>query len=98
MDSTTKLVINSYVKAITFVAGLAFIAWLLAVNISWGSTTKLVKPLQIFSTILMGAALGKKGYDIQTWGGKTRAEKLNNRIFVVLSALGYFVLIFSLYL
>lgn len=101
MDTIIKQVVMSYVKAILFVAWLTFIAYLLALYVNAHinySIAEFVKQLQILSAILMGASLGKRGYEIQTWGGQTPAEKLNEKVFVVFSGLGYFILIFSLYL
>lgn len=101
MDTIIKQVVVSYIKAILFVIGLTIIARILAMYINVYincSSAEFVKGLQILSAILMGASLGKRGYEIQTWGGQTPAEKLNERMFIVLSALGYFILIFSLYL
>lgn len=54
--------------------------------------------LQLFSILLTGSVLGKRGYDIQTWGGESSAEKLNDKIFLILSSIGFFLATFSYYL
>jgi len=58
-----------------------------------------IRLLQAFSVVPGSAALfGVRGWDIQTWGGKTPAEVLNQQLFKYLSAIGLFlpVLTFSL--
>lgn len=57
-----------------------------------------IRLLQAFSVVPGSAALfGVRGWDIQTWGGKT-PEVLNQQLFKYLSAIGLFlpVLTFSL--
>lgn len=51
---------------------------------------------QICGLIFMAGALGKRGYEIQTWGGKTPSEILNEKIFLFFSVLGFFISVFSL--
>lgn len=58
-----------------------------------------IRLLQAFSVVPGSAALfGVRGWDIQTWGGKTPAGVLNQQLFKYLSAIGLFlpVLTFSL--
>ena len=58
-----------------------------------------IRLLQAFSVVPGSAALfGVRGWDIQTWGGKTPAEVLNQQLFKYFSAIGLFlpVLAFSL--
>jgi ABC-type sulfate transport system permease component len=55
--------------------------------------------MQAFSVVPGSAALfGVRGWDIQTWGGNTPAELLNQKLFTRLSAIGLFlpVMAFSL--
>ena len=44
------------------------------------------------SALLLVAGIGKLGWSIQTYGGTTPAENLNERIFLVLSHLGTFLI------
>lgn len=58
-----------------------------------------IRLLQAFSVVPGSAALfGVRGWDIQTWSGKTSAEILNQKLFTRLSAIGLFLpaLAFSL--
>ena len=55
----------------------------------------LIKGLQIFSLVVEAASLGQCGYNIQTWGGISPAEKLNEKLFAGVSSIGFFLIIFS---
>ena len=54
-----------------------------------------IKLLQIFGLVLEAGSLGQCGYSIQTWGGTSPAEKLNQKLFAVFSGVGFFLIIFS---
>ncbi|MDR3551118.1 MAG: hypothetical protein P4L31_06925 [Candidatus Babeliales bacterium] len=55
--------------------------------------------IQSFSIVPIGAALyGQRGWDIQTWDGKSPQEKLNRDIFAVISAIGLFLSVLAFHL
>ncbi|MDJ0652066.1 MAG: hypothetical protein QNJ27_03580 [Simkaniaceae bacterium] len=57
-----------------------------------------IKILKIFGFALEAAALGQRGYDIRTWCGESSAEKLNEKLFVWVSSIGFVLVIFSFHL
>ena len=54
-----------------------------------------IRILQIFSLVLEATSLGQCGYSIQTWGGTSPAEKLNQKLFTIFSSIGFFFVVFS---
>lgn len=57
-----------------------------------------IRAIQIFSLVLEACSLGQCGYSIQTWGGVSPPEKLNQKLFTLVSSIGFFLIIFSLQL
>ncbi len=45
--------------------------------------------------ILLWATLAKQGWSLQTWGGNSQAEKLDQWVFCILYLIGSFVLVLS---
>ena len=60
--------------------------------------SKLKKGFQLFGLLFAVTALGKREYDMQTWSGKSPAEKLNKRLFLTFSCIGLFLTVFSIVL
>lgn len=82
----------------TIIVGCSLLAAFL-INRFFPQSELTIRLLQAFSVVPGSAALfGARGWDIQTWGGKTPAEVLNQQLFKYLSAIGLFlpVLAFSL--
>jgi len=92
-----KQVALSYLKWFVGASLLAVLgtigAWLL--NVSFPLTGFQARFLQVFSCVLEVTSLGQCGYVIQTWGGASPAEKLNQKLFTMFSLLGFFLVIFS---
>lgn len=92
-----KEVWSSYLKWFMGAAALAIFASILAyyLNICLPFTNLQIRIFQIFSTVLEAASLGQCGYNIQTWGGVSPAEKLNGLLFTIFSSIGFFLIAFS---
>ena len=92
-----KMVWLSYFKWFVVVVVLAVLASILAecVNVYFSFTALTIKIIQISSLVIESTALGVRGHTILTWGGESPAEKLDGRLFMVFSALGFFLIIFS---
>ena len=58
----------------------------------------LVALLIISAGFLLLAGIGKLGWSIQTYGGETSLEKLNNCLFLILSHIGTFLLFLHIFL
>jgi uncharacterized membrane protein len=54
-----------------------------------------IRILQVFSLVLEATSLGQCGYSIQTWGGTSPAEKLNQKLFAIFSSIGFLFIVFS---
>lgn len=91
-----KIVLFSYFKWFLGATTLAILASLAAyeANVLQPFTAMQIKFIQILSLLPEAAALGQSGY-IQSWGGDSPAEKLNEWLFTTLSSLGFFLMVFS---
>lgn len=57
-----------------------------------------IQYIRLFSASFIAISLfGRLGWTIQTWGGKSKPEKINNIIYKVLYGLGFFFLIISIF-
>lgn len=96
-QNKVKQVCVSYLKWFLGAGVLAIIgtvgAYLL--NTSYPLSGFQIKVLQIFSLVLEAGSLGQCGYSIQTWGGVSPAEKLNQKLFTLFSSIGFLLIIFS---
>lgn len=88
---------KSYGKWFLGLAMLAVMASGLAVcaNVYWSLSSLTIRIIQILSVVVEGTALGQGGHRIMTWGGESSAEKWDGRLFVIFSALGLSLIIFS---
>lgn len=93
----TKQVYVSYLKWFLGAGVLAIIGTIAAylLNTSHPLSGFQIRVLQIFSLVLEAVSLGQCGYSIQTWGGVSPAEKLNQKLFTAFSSMGFFLIIFS---
>ncbi|MGC1879193.1 MAG: hypothetical protein WA347_06810 [Rhabdochlamydiaceae bacterium] len=92
-----KEVIYSYLKwflGAAFLAGLGSMAAYYA-NAFVPLSGFQIRIFQIFSLVLEVTSLGQCGYSIQTWGGTSLAEKLNQKLFAIVSSIGFFFIVFS---
>ena len=91
------LVWASYFKWFLFAALLAGGATLAAYYLNSVQVLTLwqIKGIQILSVLPEAAALGGCGYNIQAWGGQSKAEKLNEKLFIILSSVGFFFIVFA---
>ena len=84
-------------KSLLWVAAVFFGAWLLA-WISGGTLTQYVGQLQAVSAFLiLWSIFGNVGRDIQTIDGDTLPEKINEVWFRLLTLLGIYLLVLSLF-
>jgi hypothetical protein len=92
-----KVVYLSYIKWFIGASLLALFASVLAywANLHPFLTALQIRIIQIMSLVPEATALGQCGYNIQTWGGESPAEKLNGRLFTTLSAVGFFLIVFT---
>lgn len=92
-----KTVCLSYSKWFVGASLLALFASILAywVNLHLFLTALQIRIIQVGSLVPEATALGQCGYNIQTWGGESPAEKLNSRLFITLSAVGFFLIVFA---
>ena len=66
-------------------------------TVTRGAAAALAGGLQIFgATVLLGATLFVRGWDIQSWGGVTLTERVNRWIYRFLYCLGTAVIVASL--
>jgi len=96
----TTYVWLSYVKWGMFSLFLSAIGIFFAhlINVYFPLTQTTIKILQLIGFLPLAASLGQRGYDIQTWGGKSPQEKLNKLIFVILSSIGFLLIVLTNYL
>ena len=92
-----------YVKALVYVAACLALGWLSATlaRSRWPTLADSLTHAVVFllgSGLLLVAAIGRLGWGIQTWGGDSPAERLDQRVFLVLSLLGTFLLVFEFFL
>jgi hypothetical protein len=95
---TIRTVVYSYLKWFLAAAFLATIGASSAYYLNAFSPLSdfQVRMLQIFSPVLEAASLGQCGYSyIQTWGTSSPAEKLNQKLFTIFSAIGFFLITFA---
>lgn len=95
-DQKVKVVLISYSKWFIGAATLAILASFAAYesNLYQPFSAFQIKVIQILSLLPEAAALGQSG-GIQTWGGKSTAERLNERLFTTLTSIGFFLMVFS---
>lgn len=96
-NKKVKEVWSSYFKWFMYVAVLATFASILAcyLNIYLSFTALQIRIIQILSIVLEAAPLGQRGHNIQTWSGVSPAEKLDGLLFIVLTSIGFFLIVFS---
>lgn len=87
-----KQVYVSYLKWFLGSSLLAILGTIAAylLNTSYPLSGNLIKFLQIFSSVVEMVSLGQCGYNIQTWGGVSPAERLNEKLFARISLIGFF--------
>lgn len=92
-----KTVYRSYGMWFVGVSSLALLASISAywINLHPFLTAMQIRMIQIMSLLPEATALGQCGYNIQTWGGQSPAEKLNGRLFTILSAVGFFLMVLT---
>jgi hypothetical protein len=95
--SENKEVFFSYLKWFIGLTVLASLGSVLAfyVNAAAPLSGLVIRILQIFGVILEATSLGQCGPSIQTWGGISPAEKLDQKLFMVFSSTGFFFIVFS---
>jgi hypothetical protein len=90
----------NYLKSGLFVVLICGAAWLASLWArAWpaeltGGSARLVMFLAA-TVLLLTAGIGRLGWEIQTWGGGTPPESLDQWIFLVLSLLGTVLLVFE---
>lgn len=105
MANITMLnVVINYIKVAGIVISEMFIAWALVSKIIVPhlpsfTTDKAKRMLFLVGTgVLLVAGLGRLGWNIQTWGGYTPPEKLDNYIFWTFSLGGTFLLLLDFFI
>lgn len=92
-------VVRNYAKTALFVAINISAAWVLATVLGSGISRWVHLVLLGTATgLLLVAGIGGLGWSIQTIGGSSVPERLNQRIFYCLSYLGTFLLILEIFL
>ncbi len=94
-------VIKSYCKAaiISFIL-ICFIHCLaIWINTFHFFSKSFIQGFQSFSIIpIATSVLGQKGWEIQTYGGISPAEKMNQKLFKIISIIGFFLAVFAFHL
>lgn len=96
-DTPMDVVIFNYIKAAVIVVGDFGAAWAFA---RWARKrlplfrSKAIRVILFLvgTGALFVAGIGRLGWDIQTWSGSSPAERLDQSIFIILSAVGTFLL------
>ncbi len=94
-------VLKSHIMAFIIACILVVIAHYFAVwlNNYHFLSAECISWIQSFSIIPMAVVVyGQLSWDIQTWDGKTPAEKLNKNLFKIISAIGFFFAILAFHL
>ena len=90
-----KSYLVSFLKILVLATVIGFIVYLVDNNVIAGNWQIIVTRL-LGSILIASAVLGRIGYDIQTYGGTTKPEKINTRCFRVLYYIGLAILLFSI--
>ena len=98
-----NIVFVSYLKAFVIICTTVFLGWLAAKvlisKFSFLITPALELALVVVGTILLlTAGIGKLGWHIQTWGGQTPAESINDWLFFLLTIVGAWLLFTEIFI
>lgn len=93
-------VIKHYLFGFLATSGLVLFAHCCAkeANIFYDFSPKVIAWIEIFGWILGATSLYQLGWNIQSWGGKTQQEKLNQVLFKFFSIIGFFITVFTYFL
>lgn len=87
----------SYIKMLLYGLGTTLIAILSAhlFNAFYPWTQMTIKILEYTGYMCWSSTLGMLGWEIQTWSGNSRAERLNQKLAKIFSMIGIFVFVMA---